>query len=288
MRGTQVDLEGKVALITGASRGVGAATAVALAEAGCRVACAARSTKDAPQRTPGTLDETLERVEAAGAEGLAVPSNLADRDAVRSMVATTVGHFGGVDILVNNAAVQFIGDLHQAQSRHDLTFAVNYWAPLIAIQEAAPVMERRGGGAIVNVSSQAALIPFPDMLSYGTSKLALEHLTLHAARELHPKGIAVNCFRIDIGVASEGFVANMPDVDHSRWEPSEVAAEGIVWMLRQPPSYTGWRESMYRLRHREGIMASRLAQPRDEGPTTTELFNGLYLSEPSHFVEPYN
>jgi hypothetical protein len=67
-----------------------------------------------------------------------------------------------------------------------------------------------------------------------------------------------------------------------------VAAEGIVWMLCQPPEYTGWRESMYQLRHREGIMATRLAQPRDDGPTPTELYNGLYKSEPSHFVEPYN
>ena len=282
-----MDLDGKVALVTGASRGVGAATAVALAEAGCRVACAARSTKSSPQRTPGTLDATLERVESVGGRGVAVPTNLADRDAVRSMVAATVDHFGGVDILVNNAAVQFIGDLHQPLSRHDLTFAVNYWAPLIAIQEAAPVMESRGGGAIVNISSLAALMPFPDMLSYGTSKLALEHLTLHAARELYPKGIAVNCFRIDIGVASEGFLANMPGVDHSQWEPSEVAAEGIVWMLRQPREYTGRRESMYDLRHREGIMASRLAQPHDSGPTPTQLYNGLFASEPSHFIEPY-
>ena len=136
-----MDLDGKVALVTGASRGVGAATALALAEAGCRVACAARSTKDAPQRTPGTLDETLERIAAVGAEGLAVPTNLADRDAVRAMVATSVKHFGRLDVLVNNAAVQFIGDLYQPQSHHDLTFAVNYWGPLIAIQEAALVME---------------------------------------------------------------------------------------------------------------------------------------------------
>jgi NADP-dependent 3-hydroxy acid dehydrogenase YdfG len=183
-----VDLDGKVAIVTGASRGVGAATSVALAEAGCRVACAARSTKDAPQRTAGTLDETLDRVKAAGGEGLAVPTNLADREAVRAMVARTVDHFGGVDVLINNAAVQFIGDLEQPEHRHDLTFAVNYWAPYVAIKEAYPHMERRGGGSIVNVSSLAALIPFPDMLSYGASKVALERLTLDVARILRPLG----------------------------------------------------------------------------------------------------
>jgi NAD(P)-dependent dehydrogenase (short-subunit alcohol dehydrogenase family) len=283
-----VDPEGKVALVTGSSRGVGAAVAVALAEVGCRIACAARSTKDTPQRTAGTLDETLDRVKAVGGEGLAVPTNLADRGEVRSMVKRTVDQFGGIDILVNNAAVQFVGDLDQPEHRHDLTFSVNYWAPLIAIQEAYPHMERRGGGSIVNVSSLAALLPIPDMLSYGTSKVALEHLTLDAARILHPRGIAVNSFRIDIPVASEGFVANTPGVDRSDWEPCEVAAEGILWMIRQPLDYTGRRESMYHLREREGIMASGAVRPRRGGPTRTELFSGLYESGPSIYAEPYD
>jgi citronellol/citronellal dehydrogenase len=137
-------------------------------------------------------------------------------------------------------------------------------------------MERRGGGAIVNLSSYAALEPFPGMLAYGTSKIALEHLTLDAARELHPRGITVNCFRIDVSVASEGFVANMPGADTSTWEPPEVAAEGILWMLRQPRSYTGRRESMYHLRRREGIMPSRASRPHVGQEPPTELFQGLW------------
>ncbi|MFI5045682.1 MAG: SDR family NAD(P)-dependent oxidoreductase [Acidimicrobiia bacterium] len=282
-----MDLDGKVAIVTGASRGVGAATAVALAGAGCRVACVARSTKAAPQRTAGTLDETVARAREAGGDAIPIATNLAKRDEVCSMVSATVDHFGGVDVLVNNAAVQFIGDLEQPDSRHDLTFAVNYWAPLIATRECAPHMEQRGGGAIVNVSSLAALVPFPDMLSYGTSKIALEHLTLDSARVLHSKGISVNCFRIDISVASEGFVANTPGADHSNWEPSEVPAEGILWMLRQPLDYTGRRESMYHLREREAIMASRVAGLREGSPTPTELFYGLYEAGPSNLAEPY-
>jgi citronellol/citronellal dehydrogenase len=282
-----VDLDGKIALVTGASRGVGAATSVALAKAGCSVACAARSTNAAPQRTAGTLDETLELVKAAGADGLAVPTNLADRDAVRAMVRTTVEHFGGIDVLVNNAAVTFIGDFEQPDHRHDLTFAVNYWAPYIAMKEASPHMEARGGGSIVNVSSLAALMPFPDNMSYGTSKVALERLTLDAARVLYPKGIAANVFRIDIAVASEGFVANTPGADRSDWEPCDVAAEGILWMIRQPLDYTGRRESMLHLREREGIMASRADRPREAGLTPTELFSGLLESGPSAYAEPY-
>ncbi len=77
-----------------------------------------------------------------------------------------------------------------------------------------------------------------------------------------------------MAVASEGFVANTPGADHSNWEPSEVAAEGILWMVRQPLSYSGRRESMFALRRREGIMASRVARPATEAPPV-ELVNGL-------------
>src|SRR3954453_20520216 len=87
---TDVDPAGKVALVTGASRGVGAALAVALARAGAAVACAARSTSDAPQRTPGTLDETVARIRAEGGTALAVPTNLAAEDEVHAMVARTI------------------------------------------------------------------------------------------------------------------------------------------------------------------------------------------------------
>ena len=129
-----VELDGKVALVTGASRGVGAATAVALAEAGCDVACAARSTQAQPQRTEGTIDETVARVEAAGRRGLAVPTNLAVDAEVEAMVATTLDHFGRLDILINNAAITFIGDLDIPLHRFDLVMQVNMRAPLIALR----------------------------------------------------------------------------------------------------------------------------------------------------------
>ena len=73
-------------------------------------------------------------------------------------------------------------------------------------------------------------------MAYGMSKAAMERMTVDAAEQLRPFGIAVNTFRIDVPVASEGFVANLPDVDHDDWEPTEVPADGILWMLRQPPT----------------------------------------------------
>jgi NAD(P)-dependent dehydrogenase (short-subunit alcohol dehydrogenase family) len=280
------DLHGKVALVTGASRGVGAATAVALAEAGCDVACAARATRANPQRTTGTIDDTVARIEDAGRRGLAIPTNLAVDDEVDAMVDSAVDFFGRLDILVNNAAITFIGDLDIPLRRYDLVMQVNLRAPMIAIRRAAPAMRAVGGGAIINVSSVAALFPHSSLMAYGISKIGLGRLTVDAAVQLAQDGIAVNCFRIDIPVASEGFVANTPGVDHSTWEPSEVAAEGIVWMVRQPTAYSGRRESMFALRQREGIMATRSSAPTTEAPPV-ELLNGLVAVADAGFEEPY-
>ena len=280
-----MDLTDKVALVTGASRGVGAAVAIALAEAGCDVALAARSTRESPQRTPGTLDDTVGRVAATGRRALAVPTDLSDPDQVEAMVRATVDGFGRLDILVNNAAVTFVGDIDIPLRRHDLVMAVNLQAPLLAVRAARPHLSD-GGGAVINVSSVAALYPHNGLMSYGMSKVALERFTIDAASQLQDEGIAVNCFRIDIPVASEGFIANTPGVDRSDWEPPEVAAEGILWMLAQPPSYSGRRESMFGLRRREGIMASRAERPYVDEPPT-ELFSGLADRGRESFVEPY-
>jgi NAD(P)-dependent dehydrogenase (short-subunit alcohol dehydrogenase family) len=237
--------------------------AIALAAAGADVACAARATDASPLKLPGTIDDTVRAVAAAGRRGLAVPTNLADPAEVEEMVRRTVEHFGRIDVLINNAAITFPGDLRVPLKRHDLMMAVNLRAPLQAIQLVMEQMQARRSGAIVNVSSAAALHPFPSLMTYGMSKAALERLTLDAAAQLRPYGVAVNTFRIDVPVASEGFVANLPDVDHDDWEPTEVPAEGIVWMLRQPADYTGHNVGMTELRAAYGIMRSRAKRPFD-------------------------
>ncbi len=264
-----MELDGTVAIVTGASRGVGAAVSVALAQAGAKVACAARATDAAPLPTAGTIDDTVRRVEEAGGEAIAVPTNLARDEEIERMVATTVEHFGRVDLLVNNAAITFPGDLELPMKRFDLIMQVDLRAALVAMQAVLPAMIERERGAILNVSSVAALNYFPGLMAYGMAKAALEHLTMSAAAQLKPHGIAVNTFRIDIPVASEGFVANVPGANIDDWEPAEVAAEGIIWMLRQPPGYTGHNEGMQALRDRHGIMASRAKRLHRQQPTLT-------------------
>ena len=273
-----MNLQHRVAIVTGASRGVGAATAVALASEGALVACAARATDASPLPIPGTLDATVRRIEAAGGRAIAVPTNLADDDDVTAMVATTVEQLGPVDILVNNAAITFPGDLELPMKRFDLIFAVDLRAPVIATEAVVPGMIERGVGAIVNVSSAAALNAYPGQMAYGMAKAALERFTASVAEQLRPHGIPANTFRIDIPVASEGFLAALPDFDHSDWEPPEVAAEGILWMLRQPPSYTGNHEGMAHLRAEHGIMASRAQREHVQAPgmvTTSVIGRGI-------------
>lgn len=256
-----MELEGKVALVTGASRGVGRAIALGLAHGGADVACAARATDDAPLKLPGTIDATVREIAALGRHGLAVPANLAVDADVERMVRVTYEHFGRLDILVNNAAITFPGDLDVPIKRYDLMMAVNVRAPLLAMRAATPHMMAHGYGSIVNISSAAGLHVFPGLMAYGMSKAALERLGIDAAQQLRRHRIAVNTFRIDVPVASEGFVANLPNVDHSNWEPTDVPAEGVLWILRQPPDYTGQLISMAALRTEQGIMHSRAARP---------------------------
>ena len=253
-----MELRGAVALVTGASRGVGRAMALALAEAGADVACAARATDSSPLKLPGTIDATAREVEARGRRGLSVPTDLSRPAEVEAMVAQTIGHFGRLDVLVNNAAITFAGDIDLAMKRWDLVMEVNLRAPVLAIKAALPGMIARRRGAILNVSSAASRMPVPGLLVYGVSKAGLERLTTGVAENVRAHGVAVNCFRIDVPIASEGFVYNAPELDQSDWEPTEVGAEGAHWMLAQPPGFTGQVLGLTDLRRLHGVAESRV------------------------------
>lgn len=248
------DWASKVVLVTGASRGVGKALAIALGQRGAGVVCAARATDEHRFRLPGTIDETARLVDEAGGKALAVPTDLSQPADVSSMIAATIGHFGGLDMLVNNAAVSFGGDLDTDAKHYALMNAINVQAPMLAIREARPHLASRGGGRILNVSSFAALAYYPSMMVYGMTKAALEHMTASSAAQLEGDGIAVNCFRIDCPVASEGYMMNAPDADYSTWLAPSVAAAGMIWMLEQPTTYTGQIEGMVDLAARSGSM----------------------------------
>jgi NAD(P)-dependent dehydrogenase (short-subunit alcohol dehydrogenase family) len=182
----QFSLAGKVALISGASRGIGAAIAQTYAAAGAAVVLSSRKQEG--------VDAVAAAVRAAGGEALAVAAHSGDAAAVAALVARAVDTYGGIDILVNNAATNpHFGPLLEAEeSQWDKTFDVNVKGYLRLARACVPVLRARGGGKIVNIASVAGLHPQPGMGVYCISKAAVLMLTQVLAAELAPDHIQVN------------------------------------------------------------------------------------------------
>jgi 7-alpha-hydroxysteroid dehydrogenase len=177
-------LDGKVALVTGAGRGIGAAIALGFAEAGADVVCAARTEKE--------IDETAARVRALGRRALAVRCDVMQRAELESLAARAVAELGAVDVLVNNAGGSPWKPFLQTSERlFEEAFRFNVTSAFLLSRLIVPGMLERGGGTIVNVSSSMGRITDRGFTAYGTAKAGLSHLTRLLANELAPK-IRVN------------------------------------------------------------------------------------------------
>ncbi|MFD7257735.1 SDR family oxidoreductase [Streptomyces sp. NPDC059874] len=177
-------LNGKTALVTGSSRGIGRAIALALAAEGARVAVHYAGNEAAAK-------ETVDTIEAAGGRAFAIRAELGLPGDAQALWAAFDEHADGVDILVNNAGIAGPGLIHEvSEADYDKVFAVNAKAPFFIIQKG---LERlRDGGRIINVSSGVTKVAFPGMTSYAASKGAVEVLTLTLAQTLGSRGITVN------------------------------------------------------------------------------------------------
>lgn len=175
-----VRVDGKVALVTGASRGIGRAIATTLAASGAKVMLASRKRE--------ALEAVAEQIQASGGEAAVFPANAGDVAAGRACVSETIEHFGSLDILVNNAATNpYIGPtLGIDESRYDKTFQVNLRGPLFWTQAAWEASLRDRPGVVVNIASVGGLRAEGALGVYNLTKAALIHLTRQLAGELGP------------------------------------------------------------------------------------------------------
>jgi len=242
--------DGAVAVVTGATRGIGRAVAWALGRAGAEIVVVGRSGQTSPDaRLPGTVDEMVAVLAAAGVEALAVQADLSDADQTERIIERCLAWRGRCDILVNNAAFTSNGPIMTVPWRRwQKAFRVQVVAPLQLCQGFIPGMIERGAGRVINVSSGAAQSLTPGLALYSTSKQAMERWSDYMALELPTTGVAINTLRVDRIVATEGFqyVLETQGEDvatggqgMSGVMSSEEAAAHVLWMASQPVSWTG-------------------------------------------------
>jgi citronellol/citronellal dehydrogenase len=249
-----------VAVITGASRGIGKRLAVDLAHAGWDIVCAARSSRDTPSKLPGTVDDTAAAVEREGRRAMPVSLDVQNEDATAALAERVYREWGRCDLLINNAAI--------APPRPALEDSIRRWRLAVDINVNGPffltwhlgrrMMEQGVAGRVINVSSGAAVMPSFGRPSYTATKLALEGMTESLGHELAGR-LAVNCIRIDIPIWSEGFEATLPSTfDTSGFEDAAIMTDAVLWLVRQDLSFTGKILLLTELR-RQGIVRPETA-----------------------------
>jgi len=246
-------LEGKVALVTGSSRGMGKQMALLLAKEGADIVVAARTGASVESPYPGTIEQTAEEVRALGRRALPVRVDLADRGQVEDMCRRAIDAFGRVDILINNAFYTGPGHydpfLDTTIDQLQTIIAVDLLAPMIAARLLAPHMTHQGGGIVINTTSGAAHNENPNLpgkgsngLGYPTAKAGLDRFVRALAKEMKPHHIAVMGLdpgftlteRAAIAVAQWGFDTRLA-------HPMEVPAKAAWYCCTCPDPmwYTG-------------------------------------------------
>ena len=239
-------LDNKVAIVTGSSRGIGKAIALGLAAAGAAVVVAARSETER-DNAPGTIHATAAAITAQGGQALPIPCNVRDEQSIYAMTQQTRDAFGAIDILVNNAGVgSYRPFLESTLKEWDLVMDINLRATYIGCRSVAPLMVEQGGGSIINLSSHAAGNIFSSTLNadaaagvamvgqaYGVAKAGVERLTWGLSAELGRYNIAVNCLKPLRPVLTEGFQAQRPAADFSTWATPAAMVQAAVFLAGQ-------------------------------------------------------
>jgi citronellol/citronellal dehydrogenase len=268
-QGAARPLTGRVALVTGASRGIGAAIAKRFASEGAIVAVAARSLEQTAQGViPGTLRETVAHIEAAGGRALPYQVDLTAAESRADLVDRVVADLGPVDILVNNAGTSiFVPFTDISEKRVRLITTLNYLAPFDLCQRVIPAMRQRGGGWVLNITSLSGDIPTtppPDPIyhlngtAYGSSKAALNRLTEGLASEYYADSIVVNALAPVKAVLTEGVKATLTEdvlAAEGVLEPVEAMAEAALVLC------TGDRDGLNGRVHKSLTLLDQLGLP---------------------------
>lgn len=231
-------LKGKVAIVTGASRGIGKAIAIGFAKEGASVVVAARTEAPKEGRPEGTIYDTVKEIESFGGIALPVKCDVTDEESVNKMVETAVSRFGGIDILVNNAGVAFpVPILETTLKQWELALKVNLTGAFLCTKAVVPHMIRRGGGSIINISSLAAdekdLGTVFTGLAYAVAKAALDRFTYGLATELGRYNIAVNALKPKQPVDTEGMRFWVKEEERKGWGPPDKMVKCAIFLAMQ-------------------------------------------------------
>ena len=243
-------LDGKVAIVTGASRGIGAEIARRFGEVGAAVAVSARTTGAGMSPFPGTIGETAEQIRAAGGTAVAIRADLSRPEDRERLVSEVSRQLGAPDILVSNAAVTYFSRVTDFTARrYQLMFDVQVAGPFHLAQLVVPGMREKGQGWILNISSGAARHPAfpPTALArrggtvYGMCKAALERFSTGLAAELYDDNIAVNALSPSKVVPTPGTIFHhLTTEDDPDAEPPAVMAEAALMLCSaEPKTLTG-------------------------------------------------
>jgi NAD(P)-dependent dehydrogenase (short-subunit alcohol dehydrogenase family) len=241
-------LDGKVVVVTGASRGIGADIARLFASEGGRVICAARTLQEGQHPLAGSLETTVAGIREAGGEAHAVAANIAEPPECARLIEAARLHYGAVDVLVNNAALTYYIPVKDYPVGKWLrSWAVNFQAPFVLSQLVLQDMIVRKRGAIVNISSGSAIGPgrgpYPDAAAgprggtcYGAEKAALERFTQGLASEVFQYGISVTSLAPSQVVPTPGTVYHrlVSGLDDPRGEPPLLMARAALLLATEP------------------------------------------------------
>jgi NAD(P)-dependent dehydrogenase (short-subunit alcohol dehydrogenase family) len=241
-------LDGKVTIVTGASRGIGAEIARLFAAEGGKVICTARTLKEGTHPLAGSLEKTIANIHAAGGEAMPVAANVSLPEECERLVQETRRIYGPADVLVNNAALTYYIPVKDFPLNRWLrSWAVNFHAPFILSKLVLEDMIPRGSGSIVNISSGAAVGPgrgpYPNDgtaerggTCYGAEKAALERFTQGLAHEVYQYGISVTCVAPSRVVPTPGTVFHklVSGMDDPRGEPPELMAQAVLLLATAP------------------------------------------------------